>query len=211
MSHCILLVDDNRHLRESIKLYLQSYGFVMILAENVIQATRLLVKQSPDIIIVDIVMPQKDGYFFINYVRSNYLSAKIPIIILTAKGMTADRIKGYNLGCSAYLSKPFDPNELVSIIKNLLLTRINSIKSVKKKSNLKFISSNHSSITLNFTSRELSVLKLVKCGLTNKEISLFLHTSKRNVEKYVGRLLSKTQTRNRTQLAQFILNNMCEK
>nr|YP_009294139.1 hypothetical protein Hrub_137 [Hildenbrandia rubra]AOM67381.1 hypothetical protein Hrub_137 [Hildenbrandia rubra] len=206
MPYTILLVDDNKHLRISVKLYLENKGFTVIAIASVVQALRFLSNQIVDLIITDIVMPNKDGYSFINRIRSNALLIHIPIIVLTAKGMTADRIKGYNLGCSAYLSKPFDPNELISIINNLL---VNKQKIINVKSELfpDLIYHNLQKMKEKFTPREFSVLQLVVRGLTNKDISQILHTSKRNVEKYVSRLLSKTHTRNRTELAQYILQD----
>lgn len=204
MQHKILLVDDNRHLRESVRLYLQDRGFEVKVACDVVQAIQCLEVEIPDVIITDVVMPEKNGYDLINHTRSNDLLVQIPIIMLTAKGMTTDRIKGYNQGCSAYLSKPFDPNELVSIIKNLVLRKS---PSSGKKTVSNFLSSNRQIVKRDFTPREISVLQLVIRGLTNKDIAKILHTSKRNVEKYVSRLLFKTQTRNRTELAQYILRD----
>lgn len=207
MKYSILLVDDNKHLRESVKLYLQNNGFEVTLACSVTQATQHLAKQIPDLIIVDIIMPQKDGYHLINYVRSNSCFGQVPIIVLTAKGMTTDRIRGYNLGCNAYLTKPFDPNELVSIIGSLILNHTNRTRLTKEKSSVDLAYNDFLLMKESFTPREISVLRLVILGLTNKEISKSLHTSKRNVEKYVSRLLLKTQTRNRTELAQYILRS----
>lgn len=207
MSHRILLIDDNQHLRKSVKLLLEENNFEVILASNITQAVNHLMSQTPDLIILDIMIPNQNGYNLINYIHSKYYKFLIPIIILTAKGLTSDRIKGYNLGCSAYLSKPFDPNELMSIINNLV-----SMKSSKTTTQTKNMSLNQSRDNLliqnlKFTVRELSVLSLVVKGSTNKEIAKFLHTSKRNVEKYVSKLLVKTQTRNRTELTQLVSRN----
>lgn len=204
MQHKILLVDDNQHLRESVKLYLRDKGFEVKVACDVMQAIQYLEVEIPDVIITDVVMPEKNGYDLINHTRSNDLLVQIPIIMLTAKGMTTDRIKGYDQGCSAYLSKPFDPNELVSIIKSLILKKSPPLA---KKTLSSLLFSNRQMIKRNFTPREISVLQLVIRGSTNKDIAKVLHTSKRNVEKYVSQLLSKTQTRNRTELAQYILRD----
>nr|YP_009297648.1 hypothetical protein Hrvl_132 [Hildenbrandia rivularis]AOM67192.1 hypothetical protein Hrvl_132 [Hildenbrandia rivularis] len=204
MQHKILLVDDNQYLRESVSVFLNQKGFEVIVACGVIEARQYLSKQKPDLIISDVVMPKSDGYNLVSYVRSNYTLIQMPIILLTAKGMTVDRIKGYNLGCNVYLPKPFDPNELVSIINNLVVNRAKKVKLVDKRS---FIASTSKTMEISFTPRELKVLYLVVRGLTNKDISEILHTSKRNVEKYVSRLLLKTRTRNRTDLAQYILRD----
>lgn len=205
MQYQILLVDDDQHLRNSVKSYLQEKGFQIILAKNASEAIQHLMKSVPDILISDIVMPQISGYELINYVRSSDALKDLPIILLTAKGMTQDRIKGYNLGCNAYLPKPFDPDELVSIINNLILSKNNKQASISNKKLNELIVLASQSFALKFTPRELSVLRLVVRGLPNKEIAQVLFTSKRNVERYVSRLLTKTKTRNRTELAQYIL------
>ena len=202
MLYRILLVDDNQHLRQSVKLFLEQNNFEVTSASDITQAINYLTNKAPDLIIVDIVMPEQNGYNLIHYIHSKYSKFLVPIIILTAKGLTSDRIKGYNIGCSAYLSKPFDPNELLSIIRNLI--SMSSSKTTAKSMSSNNIIDNSFIQNIKFTVRELSVLSLVVKGLTNKEIAKFLHTSKRNVEKYVSKLLVKTQTRNRTELAQLI-------
>lgn len=205
MPHQILLVDDDQYLRDSVKSYLQEKGFQIILANNASEAIQYLMKSIPDILISDIVMPQISGYELVSYIRSNNTLKDLPIVLLTAKGMTQDRIRGYNLGCNAYLPKPFDPDELVSIINNLILNRNNKQASISNEKLDELIVLASQSFALKFTPRELSVLRLVVRGLPNKEIAQVLFTSKRNVERYVSRLLTKTKTRNRTELARYIL------
>ena len=78
-------------------------------------------KNLPDCLLIDIIMPNNEGYDFIKNLKKNKNFQHIPFILLTAKGLTEDRILGYKLGCSAYISKPFDPEELESIIKNIVL------------------------------------------------------------------------------------------
>jgi DNA-binding response OmpR family regulator len=74
-------------------------------------------------VISDIMMPQVDGYKFLKQVREDPRFKTLPVVFLTAKGMTNDRIQGYQAGCDAYLPKPFDPDELVAIVENLLERR----------------------------------------------------------------------------------------
>ena len=205
MQYQILLVDDDQYLRNSVKSYLQERGYQVILAANASEAIQYLMKNIPDILISDVVMPQISGYELVSYIRSSSTLKDLSIILLTAKGMTQDRIKGYNLGCNAYLPKPFDPDELVSIINNLILNKNSQQTSISNKELNELIVLASQSFALKFTPRELSVLRLVVRGLPNKEIAQVLFTSKRNVEKYVSRLLAKTKTRNRTELAQYIL------
>uniref|UniRef100_UPI0030011F76 probable transcriptional regulator Ycf29 n=1 Tax=Anunuuluaehu liula TaxID=3049639 RepID=UPI0030011F76 len=209
MKRKLLLVDDDAYLRNSISAYLISEGFSVYSVDNVSSALLSIRENKPDLIIADIMMPNIDGYHFIIKLKGDNELCSIPVIFLTAKGMTSDRIKGYNLGCNAYLVKPFDPKELLSIInnlfKNIALLKIESINTngLKLMSNLK-------SCMINFTNREETILQLVVKGFTNKEIASFLNVSIRNVEKYVSRLLNKTSTRNRTELAKFVISSGIE-
>jgi len=149
------------------------------------------------------MMPIDDGYSLLYYLRLNDNLSSMPFIFLTAKGMTSDRIRGYDLGCNVYLTKPFHPSELLSIVNNLL----NSMPS-----NLQYIDFYYDRSQkinkLKFTFRELSILNLLITGMMNKEIASILGLKIRNVEKYVSRLLNKTKTRNRTELAQFSVSNL---
>lgn len=204
MKKRILFLDDDISLRDSISSYLRSEGFIVESVDTVKAALGSINVSKPDLIIADIMMPYLNGYDFIKILRTNDTFLYIPLIFLTAKGMTSDRIKGYKLGCNAYLIKPFNPDELVAIIynlfKNIEIWTDESIKYKYSKNNF------HINTLINskkLTSREITILKLVSRGLMNKEIATILNFSIRNVEKYVSRLLTKTKTRNRTELAQF--------
>ena len=147
-------------------------------------------------------MKKLNGYDFIKLLKLDILLLDIPVIFLTAKGMTDDRIKGYNLGCHAYLTKPFNPEELLAIIKNIFHNiNIMQINSIHNLNNIH----TESHILQFLTYREKTVLKLLLKGYMNKEIAINLNISLRNVEKYISRLLNKTKTRNRTELVKLIL------
>ncbi len=221
----LLLVDDEPSLREAVEAYLEDEGFIVEVASGANQGWELLEQDPPDLVITDIMMPEVDGYQFLQKLREDPRYKSLPVILLTAKGMTADRIKGHEAGCDAYLSKPFDPDELVAIVKNLLSRRetlsanndhnstdlgaiaqqIAEIKSLLgQQGNLK---TTPSPIKIDLTPREQSILNLVAEGLMNKEIARRLETSVRNVEKYVSRLFSKTGTNSRTELVRFALQH----
>lgn len=201
MCYTILLVDDDSILVSSISTYLSSHNFKVQSANDGDEALKKL-SGKLDLIILDIVMPQINGYDLITLIKDDNKHKDIPFIFLTAKGMTKDRIMGYGLGCHGYLVKPFDPEELVAMIKNILNQYI-------KASSCQIVQKNNGGLKVkqekvhDFTMTEIKVLKLVMRGLTNKEIADLLCCTTRNVEKYVSRLLSKTYTKNRTQLAQY--------
>jgi DNA-binding NarL/FixJ family response regulator len=225
MSGHILLVDDEPGLREAVQAYLEDSGFAVQVASNARDAWQLLEQTTPDLVISDIMMPQVSGYEFLKQMREDVRFLNLPVVFLTAKGMTKDRIEGYNSGCDAYLSKPFDPDELVAIAENLIARR--AIQSVTANSNTTEITDlagqlaeikallkqkpainvTPPPIKIEFTPREQSVLELVVEGLMNKEIAKRLGTTIRNVEKYVSRLFGKTGTSSRTELVRYALQH----
>ena len=220
----ILLVDDEPGLREAVQAYLEDSGFTVRSASNAKEGWDLLQQETPDVLISDIMMPQVDGYAFLAQVRDDIRFKGLPVLFLTARGMTSDRIQGYNAGCDAYLSKPFDPEELVAVVTNLMGRRaaqtigsgdvpdiavmarqIEEIKAMlSQKGGIVKVASD---FRIDLTPREQSVLDLVAEGLMNKEIASRLETSVRNVEKYVSRLFSKTGTNSRTELVRFALEH----
>jgi DNA-binding NarL/FixJ family response regulator len=224
MSGYILLVDDEPGLRDAVQAFLEDSGFTVEAAPNAKVGWDLLEKRAPELVISDIMMPQVDGYQFLKQMREDPRFAKLPVVFLTARGMTKDRIQGYKSGVDAYLSKPFDPDELVAIVTNILGRRATLAENSGTEANLADLASQvaeikslltHRSgvvtalspVQIDFTPREQSVLNLVAQGLMNKEIARRLETSVRNVEKYVSRLFSKTGTNSRTELVRYALEN----
>jgi DNA-binding NarL/FixJ family response regulator len=225
----LLLVDDEPGIRESVQAYLEdNEEFQVQVASNATEAWELLEATKPDLIISDIMMPQVDGYQFLKKLREDPRYRELPVVFLTARGMTSDRIQGYEAGCDAYLPKPFDPEELEAIVKNLLERRKITTKESVSGTDLEKIAreleeikgrlddrlgqntrlvTTPSPIKIELTPREQSVLDLVAQGLMNKEIAKKLDTSVRNVEKYVSRLFSKTGTNSRTELVRFALKH----
>ncbi|SFS55762.1 response regulator transcription factor [Paenibacillus sp. BC26] len=113
----IALVDDDVHIRELVRLYLSDEGFEIVEFANGEEAW-LYVKENPvDMVIMDIMMPRMDGYELCKKLRE---SGDMPILMITAKGESEEKIKGFQLGTDDYLTKPFDPMELVVRVKALL-------------------------------------------------------------------------------------------
>jgi DNA-binding NarL/FixJ family response regulator len=221
----LLFVDDEPGVRESVQAYLEDGDeFSVQVASNANEAWELLQRETPDLVVSDIMMPQVDGYQFLKKLRDDLRFKALPVIFLTARGMTSDRIQGYNAGCDAYISKPFDPEELEAVVKNALARRqatteasgeaakleelVQDVKAIKEQlSQTSHLVPTPSPIKIELTPREQSVLDLVAEGLMNKEIAGRLDTSVRNVEKYVSRLFSKTGTNSRTELVRFALKH----
>nr|YP_010199071.1 hypothetical protein LK147_pgp020 [Hydropuntia urvillei]UAD88520.1 hypothetical protein [Hydropuntia urvillei] len=204
MKKNILLIDDDIDLLNSMASYLISEGFQINITTNGYKALKNLNIFKPDLIITDIMMAYISGYDLIQHIRSRQDYYQIPIICLTAKGMTHDRILGYDLGCNAYLTKPFCPQELNSIINNIF-KNLESWTKYLDNNNKIYQPETQDSIFNSLTKKEHLILSLVSKGYTNKEISYELKSSVRNIEKYVSSLLKKTNTRNRTELTKLTI------
>lgn len=113
----ILVVDDEAHIRELVRLYLEDEGFDIVEKSNGADALDYAENHRLDLVILDIMMPKLDGWVLCTKLRE---LGDVPILMITAKGETGDRIKGFKLGTDDYLAKPFDPVELVLRVKALL-------------------------------------------------------------------------------------------
>lgn len=113
----ILVVDDDRNICEIIRLYLEKEGFEVIIAYDGQQALELFKEKTPSVVLLDVMMPKMDGFQVCREIRR---VSSIPIMMLTAKGETFDKVLGLELGADDYMVKPFDNKELVARIKAVL-------------------------------------------------------------------------------------------
>lgn len=113
----ILITDDDKSIVELIRLYLEKEGYLCVTAENGRACLRQFEAEKPDLIILDIMMPELDGWQVCREIRK---TSETPIIMLTAKGETFDKVLGLELGADDYMVKPFETKELVARIKSIL-------------------------------------------------------------------------------------------
>ncbi|HZG16364.1 MAG TPA: response regulator transcription factor [Candidatus Bathyarchaeia archaeon] len=113
----ILIVDDDPHIRELIGLFLRKEGFEVHEASDGVKALAMMVSMKVDMVILDIMMPNMDGWALCKELRKQY---DLPLLMLTAIGETTQKVKGFELGTDDYLVKPFEPLELVARVKALL-------------------------------------------------------------------------------------------
>ncbi len=116
ISH-ILVIDDDTRLRDLLKRYLSENGFAVSTASSAEEARQLLAGLNFDIIVLDVMMSGEDGFAFTDWIKPRN---DIPILMLTARGEVEDRIQGLERGVDDYLAKPFDPQELLLRIRNIL-------------------------------------------------------------------------------------------
>ncbi|MBE9224483.1 response regulator transcription factor [Phormidium sp. LEGE 05292] len=200
----LLLIDDDPNLILLVKDYLEFRGYEVITAENGRQALEVLENDTPDLIICDVMMPEMDGYTFVKHVRENPQTNWIPVLFLSAKGQSQDKVKGLNTGADVYMVKPFEPEELVAQVES-------SLKQTERLRNYTVNGDSNQRITVPFdvqlTPTELKVVQHVARGLANREIAEELNVSQRTVESHVSNMLGKTGLHNRTELARWSIEN----
>lgn len=212
----ILVADDDLGTRLAIGDYLEATGYSVLRAENGQEALTMVEKLQPHLIVTDVTMPRMDGYEFVRQVRQQPAFRLLPVVFLTARTETHERIRGYQLGCDVYLPKPFELQELGAVVRHLL----ERLQMIEMEWRSRLPSSANSATTQNtnlaaalakfevkLTKREQEVVLLLSDGLSNAQIGDRLHLSPRTVEKYVGSLLDKTDTSNRAELMRFAIDH----
>ena len=202
----LLLIDDDPNLILLVKDYLEFRGYEVVTAENGREALEVLEQQTPDMIICDVMMPEMDGYSLVSAIRSDPKTSWIPVLFLSAKGQSQDRVKGLNIGADVYMVKPFEPEELVAQVES-------SLKQASRLIQHKDSKGGESSpkmqvpFDVELTPTELRVVQFVARGMANREIAGELNVSQRTIESHVSNMLGKTGLHNRTELARWTLEN----
>ncbi|WDV08263.1 MULTISPECIES: response regulator transcription factor [Lysinibacillus] len=137
----LLVVDDDAHIRELVKVFLQNEGLEVIEATDGVDALSKLAAEKVDMVVMDIMMPNMDGWALCEEIRS--FDTDLPILMLTAKGETSQKVKGFHLGTDDYLVKPFEPVELIVRVKSILKRYRISLSQVVEAGNVKLNRSTH--------------------------------------------------------------------
>ena len=201
MAKRLLVVDDDPGLLLAVSDTLRAEGYDVATARRGADALVRVAETLPDLIISDIRMPGMDGYQLVRNLRSNARTRLVPIVFLTAKDETADRIEGFRSGVDAYITKPFEPEELVAIVAAIL----NRVE--RTHSDLARMFGEREDVPTEFTrdeeltDAEWRVAEAVARGLSNKEIASELNLSLRTIEGHISRILDKKNLNNRVELA----------
>jgi DNA-binding NarL/FixJ family response regulator len=194
----LLLIDDDPNLILLVKDYLEFRGYEVMAAGNGREALEILNEQLPDMIICDVMMPEMDGYAFIEKIRQQARTSWIPIMLLSAKGQSQDKIKGLTTGADVYMIKPFEPDELVAQVEA-------SLKQAERTRKEPPPEDDTIPINVDLTPTELKVIQLVAQGMANREIADKFNVSQRTIESHVSNMLNKTGLKNRTELARWAI------
>ena len=115
----ILAVDDERHIVRLVEANLQRAGYQVVTAYDGREALEKVKAEEPDLIVLDVMMPYMDGFEVLKNLKADPVTAEIPVIMLTAKAQDADVFRGWQSGVDCYLTKPFNPMELLTFVKRI--------------------------------------------------------------------------------------------
>lgn len=175
MSNLVFIVDDEKNICELIRLYVEKEGYTTCTAYDGEEAVKKFKELNPDIVLLDIMLPKKDGWQVCREIRS---TSNTPIIMLTAKGELFDKVLGLELGADDYIVKPFEPKELVARIKAVLRrSESTSADSRKKDQELKF-----DGLTVNHDTYEVYLMdKFIEMPPKEFELLYFLASNTNKV------------------------------
>ena len=115
----ILAVDDEKHIVRLVQVNLERAGYEVVIANDGKEALEKVQAENPDLVVLDVMMPYMDGFEVLQNLRRNPATRDIPVIMLTAKAQDADVFRGWQSGVDCYLTKPFNPLELVSFVNRI--------------------------------------------------------------------------------------------
>ena len=116
----VLVADDDPKVRELLRIFLEKAGYRVVLAQNGAEAIALAQESAPDVILVDVMMPQMDGFEACRQLRNDTRTSHVPILMLTSRSALGDKLSGFESGADDYVTKPFDLDELLARIRSLL-------------------------------------------------------------------------------------------
>jgi DNA-binding NarL/FixJ family response regulator len=207
MSKRLLVVDDEPNLLRAVAACLRSEGYEVATARSGRDALVSLAEAVPDLIISDVRMPGMDGHSLVHRIRSSPRSALIPVIFLTAKDQKEDRIEGFRTGADAYITKPFEPDELLAVI-GAIFNRVERTRTeFSRLMGTEEVAEPARAPDEDLTEAELKIAEAVARGLSNKEIAAELSISVRTVENHVSHILAKKGFSNRVEIARYVLES----
>ncbi|MGH9843118.1 MAG: response regulator transcription factor, partial [Blastocatellia bacterium] len=205
MGKRLLVVDDDPGLLRAVAETLRAEGYEVTTARRGAEALTRIAESLPDLIVSDIRMPGMDGYELVRNLRASSRARLIPLVFLTAKDETADRIAGFRSGVDAYLTKPFEPDELLAVVANIF-KRVESMHAEIARLFGKSEAAVQEPIRdEELTDAEWRIAEAVARGLSNKEIAAEFNLSLRTVEGHISHILDKKNFSNRVEIARYIL------
>ncbi len=206
----ILVIDDEAKLRKQFSALLSLEGFSVIEARNGREGVELAQREQPDLVLCDITMPEMNGHRVIESLRADAKTAHLPFIFLTGWSERGDIRTGMNLGADDYLTKPVDPDELITAVKARLRRAEAAATVVAKSANGSSSAEPQPAAleSLGLTPREAEILFWVAQGKTNPEIATILGIGLTTVKKHLESTFAKLGVENRTSAAALALEKL---
>ena len=201
MAKKLLVVDDDPGLLLAVSETLRAENYDVVTARRGAEALVRVAESLPDLIISDIRMPGMDGYALMRNLRASPRTRLVPIVFLTAKDETADRVEGFRSGVDAYITKPFETDELVAVVKSILERVQRTHSDLARMFGEQETADEQLVRDEELTDAEWRVAEAVARGLSNKEIAAELKLSLRTIEGHISRMLDKKNLSNRVELA----------
>ncbi|MEM6867626.1 MAG: response regulator transcription factor [Cyanobacteria bacterium P01_C01_bin.121] len=203
----ILIVDDDSTLRAALTRYLQDRGFIVRNATSGLEGYNSFIRDVPDLIVSDVVMPEMNGFELCTKVRATEAGQLIPFIFLSGRCDLEDRIQGHTIGADDYLVKPFHPRELIAKIEAQLARASRIFAEIERALQQPSSEAPQEKVPLPLTPAEEKVFWEVIQGYTNKKIGDRLFISPRTVQTHLSNILSKLSVENRSQLIRYAFEN----
>ena len=203
----LLVVDDEPNLLRAVAAVLRAEGYEVTTARGGAEALVRVAESLPDLVVSDIRMPGMDGYQLARQLRSSSRTELVPVVFLTAKDETSDRVEGFRSGVDAYLTKPFEPDELLAVISGILSRVERTHAGIARLVG----APGAPETTRDFYDEELTeaerrIAAAVARGLSNKEIAAEFGLSVRTVENHIGHILDKKNFSNRVEITRYVLS-----
>ena len=192
----ILVIDDESRMRKLVVEALAHEGYLTVEANNGREGVALAGRESPDLIVCDITMPEMNGHRVLQTLRDQPATAQIPFIFLTGWSEREDVRAGMNLGADDYLVKPVDPTELLAAVRSRL--RRSKQAGGAGQSPKTEMTPETLAVALGLTAREAEILSWVVQGKTNPEIGIILGIQLTTVKKHLESIFAKLGVENRT-------------
>lgn len=203
MTYRLLVVDDEPHLLRAVAACLYGEEYEVVTARSAEQALVRIAQGLPDVIISDIRMPGLDGYGLLRHLRASRRTALIPVVFLTARDRCGDRIAGFRAGVDGYVTKPFEPDELLAIIGGILVRVRRTHTEIARL--VGSVAGGSPEEDEDLTPGEFRVANGVARGLSNRGIASELGLSVRTIENHISHILSKKGFVNRVEIARLVL------
>ncbi len=186
----ILLVEDSPDLAEALQRNLALENYDVVHASKAQQALALAASHAPDLVVLDLGLPDRDGYYVLEQLRGRGIQC--PVLILSARNLEADKLQGFRLGADDYVTKPFSVLELLARISALLRRRAPEENGAAPSAASQALSDEELTERFGLTTRQIAVARLIGEGCSNAEIagrlSVSYYTARNHTEQVLGKL-----------------------